>query len=526
MALANIAAQLALEGRKVLMIDFDLEAPGLDSFAELEIAQNHTGVVEYISHYLNSGTPDTISDYVQECKIDHIRGKLWLMSSGKKDQHYNHSRAKINWNDIYQKQSGALFIENWKAEIEQTYNPDYVFIDSRTGLTEVGGVCTLHFPDLVITLFGLNDQNIEGTVEVSRVIANNKRNANILPVATPVPNLSKEESPILQSRLQKAHETLGHKIEKTIRYYSSAALEERLFVLSDEELQICEDYEAISKEIEKRNQNGLNNLISLLNEACQNTDEELADQLSTTLLKRYPDQAETYFSLANKSRLFGDISKYEELLLKAIDIDAAYEDACSSLLSLYKTKKRYDDALAVLDNIWECDSIPYDFCKEIATEYIEIAMAHKQYAKGLEKADFLAELSSEDNWPPVEQLCHAFNYAEAKRRHSKTINQSDWARVISLHEESKNEGDNYQLTTRLNRYQAIHIAYACTGHTDKAKDYLNQAELDAQDDNITGHIFLVSEYRHGNVDEFLEINNQMKNALDKGELWDGMPLQA
>ena len=35
MALANVAAILAKQGRRVLLIDFDLEAPGLDAFEDL-----------------------------------------------------------------------------------------------------------------------------------------------------------------------------------------------------------------------------------------------------------------------------------------------------------------------------------------------------------------------------------------------------------------------------------------------------------------------------------------------------------
>jgi MinD-like ATPase involved in chromosome partitioning or flagellar assembly len=36
LALANVGAHLALTGRKVLLVDFDLEAPGLDTFSKLD----------------------------------------------------------------------------------------------------------------------------------------------------------------------------------------------------------------------------------------------------------------------------------------------------------------------------------------------------------------------------------------------------------------------------------------------------------------------------------------------------------
>ena len=151
MALANVAAMLAKEGRRVLLIDFDLEAPGLDAFDGLGCAKGHPGVVEYVAEYLAAGKAPPIGSFVREClpASTHLRGKLWLMPSGKKDQQYNRDRARINWTELYDKYDGERFIENWKADVEKTYAPDYVLIDSRTGLTDVGGICTLHLPQLV-----------------------------------------------------------------------------------------------------------------------------------------------------------------------------------------------------------------------------------------------------------------------------------------------------------------------------------------------------------------------------------------
>src|SRR5438552_14379165 len=90
MALANTAAMLAQAGRRVLMIDFDLEAPGLDSFAELSPSKSQKGVVEYVSHYLSEGRPPSVSSFVRECipRDDPIRGRLWLMPSGARGRDY------------------------------------------------------------------------------------------------------------------------------------------------------------------------------------------------------------------------------------------------------------------------------------------------------------------------------------------------------------------------------------------------------------------------------------------------------
>src|SRR5207247_10054377 len=62
------------------------------------------------------------------------------------------------------------------------------------------------FPDVVVMLFGLNEQNIEGTATVARHIreADLERPPQLHFVATPIPNLpprSEEHTSELQSRV-------------------------------------------------------------------------------------------------------------------------------------------------------------------------------------------------------------------------------------------------------------------------------------------------------------------------------------
>src|SRR5205823_408345 len=39
---------------------------------------------------------------------------------------------------------------------------DYVLIDSRTGVSDTSGICTVEMPDTLVTCFTLNDQSIIG----------------------------------------------------------------------------------------------------------------------------------------------------------------------------------------------------------------------------------------------------------------------------------------------------------------------------------------------------------------------------
>ena len=58
LALVNVAHSLAIKGRKVFVLDFDLEAPGLDTMLEFQNPDaNGKGIVEYISEYKQKGIP-------------------------------------------------------------------------------------------------------------------------------------------------------------------------------------------------------------------------------------------------------------------------------------------------------------------------------------------------------------------------------------------------------------------------------------------------------------------------------------
>ena len=49
--------------------------------------------------------------------------------------------------------TGYLMFEDLKAQWKTLLDPDYVLIDSRTGHTDVGGICTRQLPDAVTICF-------------------------------------------------------------------------------------------------------------------------------------------------------------------------------------------------------------------------------------------------------------------------------------------------------------------------------------------------------------------------------------
>ena len=85
MALVNVAVMLARLRRRVLVVDFDLEAPGLPSYQVFRGANCSRGVVDYVTSYRLTGEPPLVSDFITECDID--GAPIWLMPAGDHSAH-------------------------------------------------------------------------------------------------------------------------------------------------------------------------------------------------------------------------------------------------------------------------------------------------------------------------------------------------------------------------------------------------------------------------------------------------------
>jgi len=164
MALANIAALLCTSGKTVLVVDWDLEAPGLHKFFEKyfttlknEIASK-PGILDIIYGSL-SGEGISWRECVIEIKLS--SGSLDLLSAGRADFKYRNKLQHLNWQQLYDEFNIGDVFEEMRSEWKEAY--DYILLDSRTGVTDIGDVCTALFPDLLVTVFVANEQNVEGT---------------------------------------------------------------------------------------------------------------------------------------------------------------------------------------------------------------------------------------------------------------------------------------------------------------------------------------------------------------------------
>lgn len=259
MALVNVAVTLALRGRRVLVVDFDVEAPGLDTFDVLRPSEEVPGVIDFVTQYLEVGQAPAADGFIGECPtIGDQGGGLWIMPSGRNET-YAAKFNQIDWGVLYERHDGYLLFEDLKEQWNQIVKPDYVLIDSRTGHTDTSGICTRQLPDSVVILFFPNEQNLRGLTEVARDIrseANEPRNKSIGLhfVMSNVPDLDDEDR-ILESKIKAFQEQLGFAREPMVvhRYDSLSLLNQIVFAKDRPRSRLANEYAEIVREITARN---------------------------------------------------------------------------------------------------------------------------------------------------------------------------------------------------------------------------------------------------------------------------------
>ena len=271
MALVNVATELARRGRNVLMVDFDLEAPGIDTFS-LEFTDSRKGgVVDFVSEYIETGYAPDCQDYIKQVTdLPNDCGNLWLMPAGRKDGGYAQKLNNLNWLELYEEKDGYLLFEDLKAQWKDTINPDYVLIDSRTGHTDVSGICTRHLPDAVVLLFFPNSQNLHGLKQIVEAIRAEKaapinKDIHCHFVMSNVPNLDDEDL-ILNDNIEAFKNELGiEKIDQIVyRYDSLSLLNQVVFTKDRSRSRLAKEYCSLANLVIKENSFDRDNAISLL----------------------------------------------------------------------------------------------------------------------------------------------------------------------------------------------------------------------------------------------------------------------
>lgn len=353
MALTNVGLYLASIGKRVLLMDFDLEAPGLDTFEALRPVKKSKGIVDFVNYYIKNNQTPKIRDYIYCSNCDEFEQRLWVMPAGLMDDNYFDRLQKINWKELYEEKNGFFMIEDLKSQIAKIISPDYVLIDSRTGHTDVGGICTRHLPDVNILMFTPNEQSLFGLVNIVKGIRNEektKRHKTIKTVfvASNVPTLDDEED-ILGKILKRFEESLKiskNKLFKLHRYESLALVKQSVFTLERPKSRLAIEYRKLAEFITSTNpedkDGAISNLIRL--ERLRNLPADDYNQIDEIQKAQEKDHT-VLFHLAKIRKNQGYYNQALSLIEKAINLGSTIQDAFLLRGELMMIKNQGEDAV-------------------------------------------------------------------------------------------------------------------------------------------------------------------------------------
>jgi len=166
-ALGMVAGILATRNRRVVMVDFDLEAPGISILFDSDIERidgEKYGVLDYLhQRYL---TPEENIPTVENCVYPvslPTRGELFLVPVGEYNENYIHRLADLDRQTLANFYRGANNpIEQLMEDIKTSLDPDVILIDARPGFSDISAIALFDLADTAIICFSPTDQSFEG----------------------------------------------------------------------------------------------------------------------------------------------------------------------------------------------------------------------------------------------------------------------------------------------------------------------------------------------------------------------------
>jgi hypothetical protein len=209
MALANVAWALASNRQKVLVIDWDLEAPGLHRYfrpflMDKELTEPESkGLIEFVRNYaVLAATPPAEGTRLGKWYEPHAqiwkwatplrwprgpilnldnRGEIQFLPAGRQGPDYAERINTFDWSALYQDHGGDRFFQSVREQAKREF--DYVLIDSRTGVSDTSGICTIQMPDILVACYTYNIQSIMGASDIARRVLNKRPGLAVFPVA-------------------------------------------------------------------------------------------------------------------------------------------------------------------------------------------------------------------------------------------------------------------------------------------------------------------------------------------------------
>ena len=163
-ALIQTAYNLARQGKRVLLLDLDIEAPSLHNLFSDQVNDPidgvQAGIVEYLYHsVVQKKTDISLNEICCKLSVPDIQGEMFLIPALKTmNKQYLYQIGRLQTEKIQEDQVFARLFE----EIKRDYAVDMIMIDTRAGFNSWGSLSLLTLSTQVIFVAYPNEENVEG----------------------------------------------------------------------------------------------------------------------------------------------------------------------------------------------------------------------------------------------------------------------------------------------------------------------------------------------------------------------------
>ena len=157
-ALAATAWHLAQEGRRVLVLDLDLESPGLSSALLPSKSQPMYGITDWLVEDLVGNGNVIFESMVANSNLSHDGEIHVVPAHGSNHGEYIAKLSRVWMPKLHPDGTREIWSARLKRllkELEDRIQPDVVLIDSRSGIDEIASACITELGANLILMFAL-----------------------------------------------------------------------------------------------------------------------------------------------------------------------------------------------------------------------------------------------------------------------------------------------------------------------------------------------------------------------------------
>jgi len=160
-AMAVSAWSLAQTGQRVMVLDLDLESPGLSSGLLPEVRRPTYGITDWLVEDLVDNGAAVFEDMVATSELSHDGEIFVVPAHGAEPGNYIAKLGRVWMPKIDQqgrRKDWSQRLSRMIDALEQRWKPDIILIDSRSGIDEVASSCVTDLGACLVLLFAIDGE--------------------------------------------------------------------------------------------------------------------------------------------------------------------------------------------------------------------------------------------------------------------------------------------------------------------------------------------------------------------------------